>query len=208
MATTTYTVKSGDTLGGIAQRFGMTLAEIQSLNNISDPNKIQIGQVLKVYTSGGGGSTRPTTTYTVKSGDNLSSIAQRFGMTLAEIMSLNNITNPDKLQIGQKLKVYSSGGDGGNGGGSTRPTTTYTVKSGDNLSSIAQRFGMTLAEIMSLNNITNPDKLQIGQKLKVYSSGGDGGNGGGSTRPTTTYTVKSGDNLSSIAQRFGMTLAE
>ncbi|MFS0561108.1 LysM peptidoglycan-binding domain-containing protein, partial [Terribacillus sp. 179-K 1B1 HS] len=122
-----------------------------------------------------------TTTYTVKSGDNLSSIAQRFGMTLAEIISLNNITNPDKLQIGQKLKVYSSGGDGGSDGGSTRPTTTYTVKSGDNLSSIAQRFGMTLSEIISLNNITNPDKLQIGQKLKVYDngSGNDDGNDNG-----------------------------
>ncbi|MBY7142451.1 LysM peptidoglycan-binding domain-containing protein [Virgibacillus sp. NKC19-3] len=44
----------------------------------------------------------------------------------------------------------------------------FTVKSGDNLGNIAQQFGMTLSEIMSLNNIRNPDKIQIGQKLKVY----------------------------------------
>ncbi|SNZ09968.1 Predicted chitinase [Terribacillus aidingensis] len=210
MATTTYTVKSGDNLGSIAQKFGMTLAQIQSLNNISDPNKLQIGQKLKVYsTSGGstgGDSTRATTTYTVKSGDNLGSIAQKFGMTLAQIQSLNNITDPNKLQIGQKLKVYSSSG-GSTGGGSTRPTSTYTVKSGDNLGSIAQKFGMTLAQIQSLNNITDPNKLQIGQNLKVYSTSG-GSTGGGSTRPTTTYTVRSGDNLGSIAQKYGMTLAQ
>ncbi|MEI1419956.1 muramidase family protein, partial [Bacillus cabrialesii] len=209
-STTTYTVKSGDNLGSIAQRFGMTLSEIQSLNNISNPDKIQVGQILKVYASGNdsdnGGSTRKTTTYTVKSGDNLGSIAQRFGMTLSEIQSLNNISNPDKIQVGQTLKVYASGNDSDNGG-STRKTTTYTVKSGDNLGSIAQRFGMTLSEIQSLNNISNPDKIQVGQTLKVYASGNDSDNGG-STRKTTTYTVKSGDNLGSIAQRFGMTLSE
>ncbi|MEW4226371.1 LysM peptidoglycan-binding domain-containing protein, partial [Rossellomorea marisflavi] len=155
-STTTYTVKSGDNLGSIAQKFGMTLAEIQSLNNINDPNKLQIGQVLKVYSTGsgsGGGSTRPTSTYTVKSGDNLGSIALKFDMTLAEIKSLNNISDPDKLQIGQVLKVYSTGSD--SGGGSTRPTSTYTVKSGDNLGSIALKFDMTLAEIKSLNNISD-----------------------------------------------------
>ncbi|MCM3356376.1 LysM peptidoglycan-binding domain-containing protein, partial [Bacillus halotolerans] len=107
-----------------------------------------------------------TTTYTVKSGDNLGSIAQRFGMTLSEIQSLNNISNPDKIQVGQTLKVYASGDDS-NSGGSPRKTTTYTVKSGDNLGSIAQRFGMTLSEIQSLNNISNPDKIQVGQILKV-----------------------------------------
>ncbi|MFI8969125.1 LysM peptidoglycan-binding domain-containing protein, partial [Bacillus subtilis] len=185
-------------------------SEIQSLNNISNPDKIQVGQVLKVYASGNDsgsdGSTRKTTTYTVKSGDNLGSIAQRFGMTLSEIQSLNNISNPDKIQVGQVLKVYASGNDSGSDG-STRKTTTYTVKSGDNLGSIAQRFGMTLSEIQSLNNISNPDKIQVGQVLKVYASGNDSGSDG-STRKTTTYTVKSGDNLGSIAQRFGMTLSE
>ncbi|MEW4226420.1 LysM peptidoglycan-binding domain-containing protein, partial [Rossellomorea marisflavi] len=209
--TSTYTVKSGDNLGSIALKFDMTLAEIKSLNNISDPDKLQIGQVLKVYSTGsdsGGGSTRPTSTYTVKSGDNLGSIALKFDMTLAEIKSLNNISDPDKLQIGQVLKVYSTGS--GSGGGSTRPTSTYTVKSGDNLGSIALKFDMTLAEIKSLNNISDPDKLQIGQVLKVYkndSNSGDTGSGG-STPKTTTYTVKSGDNLGSIAQRFGMSLSQ
>ncbi|MCM3356377.1 LysM peptidoglycan-binding domain-containing protein, partial [Bacillus halotolerans] len=92
-------------------------------------------------------------------GDNLGSIAQRFGMTLSEIQSLNNISNPDKIQVGQILKVYASGNDSNSGGSSPRKTTTYTVKSGDNLGSIAQRFGMTLSEIQSLNNISNPDKI-------------------------------------------------
>lgn len=107
--TTTYTVKSGDNLGSIAQKFGMTLAQIVSLNNISDPNKIRVGQVLKVYaTSSGGETSKPTTTYIVKAGDSLSSIAQRHGMTLAQIVALNNISDPNKIQVGQVLKVYAT----------------------------------------------------------------------------------------------------
>ena len=187
---TTYTVKSGDNLGSIAIKFGMTLAEIQSLNNIADPNKIQIGQVLKVYSNtSGGGSTPNTTTYTVKSGDNLGSIAIKFGMTLAQIQSLNNITDPNKIQIGQVLKVYNNGT--GSGGGTAPKTTTYTVKSGDNLGSIAIRFGMTLAEIQSLNNITDPNKIQVGQVLKVYDNGTGSGGDTGDGDSAVTYVTES-----------------
>ncbi|MCI3987138.1 LysM domain-containing protein, partial [Bacillus vallismortis] len=64
-------------------------------------------------------------------------------------------------------------GNDSDSGGSSRKTTTYTVKSGDNLGSIAQRIGMTLSEIQSLNNISNPDKIQVGQILKVYDNGSD-----------------------------------
>ncbi|WP_214483062.1 LysM peptidoglycan-binding domain-containing protein [Bacillus sp. SM2101] len=210
---TTYTVKSGDNLSSIAQRFGMTLAEIQSLNNISDPNKIQIGQVLKVYTnsgsSDGGGTGDPNlTTYTVVSGDSLSGIAQRFGMTLAEIQSLNNISDPNKIQVGQVLKVYANSGSSDGGGTEDPNLTTYTVVSGDSLSGIAQRFGMTLAEIQSLNNISDPNKIQVGQVLKVYANSGSSDGGGTEDPNLTTYIVVSGDSLSGIAQRFGMTLAE
>lgn len=79
----------------------------------------------------------------------------------------------------------------------TYSTTNYTVKSGDNLSSIAQRFGMTLAEIESLNNISDPNKIQIGQVLKVYDNGtstggspdsGDSGDIGDGSKPVTRVT--------------------
>jgi predicted chitinase/LysM repeat protein len=117
--TTAYVVKSGDNLSGIAQRFDMALSQIIAINNISDPNKIQVGQVLKVYAAGSG-SDRTITTYPVKSGDNLEGIAQHFGMTLAKIQSLNNITDPNKIQIGQVLKTYDNSGsalpDNGDGG--------------------------------------------------------------------------------------------
>ncbi|WP_281870879.1 LysM peptidoglycan-binding domain-containing protein [Bacillus subtilis] len=85
-----------------------------------------------------------------------------FKQPIADNLSVIGCLVSFEIQVGQVLKVYASGNDSGSDG-STRKTTTYTVKSGDNLGSIAQRFGMTLSEIQSLNNISNPDKIQVGQ---------------------------------------------
>ncbi|WP_404456772.1 LysM peptidoglycan-binding domain-containing protein [Oceanobacillus kapialis] len=199
-STTIYIVQPGDVLGRIAEQFGMTLSEIMALNNISNPDLIQVGQELLVYSNGSGGSNPDTTVYVVQPGDVLGRIAEQFGMTLSEIMALNNISNPDLIQVGQELLVYSNGS-----GGSNPDTTVYVVQPGDVLGRIAEQFGMTLDQIMSLNNISNPDLIQVGQELLVYDNGsGDGG----STPDTIIYIVQPGDVLGRIAQRFGMTLDE
>ncbi|MCP1161346.1 phage tail tip lysozyme [Bacillus infantis] len=197
----TYTVKSGDNLSSIALKFGVTVAQLQSWNNITNPDAIQVGQVLKVKAPTDGGSDgSDASTYTVKSGDNLSSIALKFGVTVAQLQSWNNITNPDAIQVGQVLKVKAPTDGGSDGSGAS----TYTVKSGDNLSSIALKFGVTVAQLQSWNNITNPDAIQVGQVLKVKAPTDGGSDGSGAS----TYTVKSGDNLSSIALKFGVTVAQ
>ncbi|WP_217987586.1 phage tail tip lysozyme, partial [Terribacillus saccharophilus] len=192
----TYTVKSGDNLSSIALRFGVTVAQLQAWNNISNPDAIKVGQVLNVKApTDGGGSDNGASTYTVKSGDNLSSIALRFGVTLAQLQAWNNISNPDAIKVGQVLYVKAPT----DGGGSDNGASIYTVKSGDNLSSIALRFGVTVAQLQTWNNISNPDAIKVGQVLNVKAPT----DGGGSDSSPTTYTVKSGDNLGSIALRFG-----
>ncbi|MGE7219346.1 LysM peptidoglycan-binding domain-containing protein, partial [Priestia koreensis] len=143
-------------------KFGVTVAQLQSWNNISNADTIKIGQVLKVKAPTSGGGDSGASTYTVKSGDTLSGIAVKFGVTVAQLQSWNNISNADSLQIGQVLKVKSPTSGGGDSGAST-----YTVKSGDTLSGIAVKFGVTVAQLQSWNNISNADSLQIGQVLKV-----------------------------------------
>jgi LysM repeat protein len=113
----TYTVVSNDNLRKIATSLGVTLADLQALNGITDPDKIRSGQKLKVPTK------RPATTttkasatattkagatgntYTVKSGENLTKIAKDLGVTLTAMMTANNITDPDKIRAGQVLTV-------------------------------------------------------------------------------------------------------
>jgi LysM repeat protein len=188
----TYTVQSGDSLWTIANKFGVTVTELRSLNNLTS-DILSVGQVLLIPIQP---SETPsgTTTYTVKSGDNLYSIANKYGVTVTAIKEANNLTT-NTLSIGQVLTIPLPG--------STEPpvsnippATTYTVKSGDNLYSIAAAFGTTVDAIKSANNLTS-NLLSIGQVLTIPTTAS------GTTR---TYTVKSGDSLWTIANKFGTTV--
>ena len=101
----TYTVQKGDTLSAIAAKYGTTYQALASYNGISDPNRISVGQVLKIPS---GGTTAPTQrTYTVKGGDSLWKIAEKQlgnGSRYKEIKSLNGLKN-DTIYAGQVLKL-------------------------------------------------------------------------------------------------------
>lgn len=103
----TYTVKSGDTLSGIASKFGTTYQKIAADNGIADPNKIYPGQVLKINGSTNNANVTQSTikTYTVKSGDTLSGIAAKYGTTYQELAKKNGISNPNVIYPGQVLKI-------------------------------------------------------------------------------------------------------
>ena len=100
-ATSTYTVRSGDTLSSIAAKFGTSYQALASLNGISNPNIIYIGQVLRVN----GSVSNSSVYYTVRSGDNLSSIASRYGVSYQSIAALNGLSNPNLIFAGQTLKI-------------------------------------------------------------------------------------------------------
>ena len=180
-----YTVKSGDSLWSIANKYNTTVNELKSLNNLSS-NILQVGQILVLPSSTNDDNSGNT--YTVKLGDSLWSIANKYNTTVNELKSLNNLSS-DVLQIGQVLSVPSNSVSVGN---------TYTVKSGDSLWSIANKYNTTVSNLKSLNNLSS-DVLQIGQVLNVPSNSVSAGN---------TYTVKSGDSLWNIANRYGISVAE
>ncbi|MCO4528642.1 LysM domain protein [Streptococcus infantarius subsp. infantarius] len=100
-ATSTYTVRSGDTLSSIASKFGTSYQTLASLNGISNPNLIYVGQVLRVNGSASAGSVY----YTVRVGDNLSAIGSRYGTSYQSIASLNGLANPNLIYAGQTLKI-------------------------------------------------------------------------------------------------------
>lgn len=182
--TNIYTVKSGDTLYKIAQNNNTTVDEIKSLNNLTS-NTLQIGQTLKLPSP-----LIPEDTYTVKSGDSLYKIATKYNTTVDELKRINNLTT-NILSIGQVLKLPTT---------TSAPTKTdtvnYTVKSGDSLYKIAVQYNTTVDAIKSQNNLTT-NTLQIGQVLQIPLTNQTG----------TTYTVKSGDSLYSIAKKYNTTVA-
>lgn len=99
--------------------------------------------------------------YKVKSGDNLSSIATKFGTTWSKLANLNGIKYPYTIYVGETIKVS------GTTSTSTSSSKYYVVKSGDNLSSIAAKYGITWTKLKSLNGLSNANYLYIGQKIKI-----------------------------------------
>ncbi len=217
----TYVVKRGDSLDRIARAKGVSVKEIAELNKIKDPSKLREGQSLLIpagasvngngsaYVSTSSNTTKPlpgVTTYKVKSGDSLSKIAKEQGTTVTKLKAANDLKS-DRLSIGQTLvipdgtvttvKTTATSSD-------TVKTTTaaspivvsgdvYEVKSGDYLDAIAKAHGVTAKNLMEWNNISDPTKLQIGQKLVVKPNGGTGTiagstetNGATQSKPETT----------------------
>lgn len=165
-----YTVRRGDTLSKIAARYGVTVEQIVQENNIQNPNLIYTGEMLQI-TASDKPNIEPTsstsTYYTVKRGDNLYRIARRFGTTIHSIVKLNNITNPNLIYPGQRLLIRRD----------VRPNDThasgstfYRVGRGDNLTYIANRYHTTVANIVRLNHIQNPNLIFPGQILRISNS--------------------------------------
>lgn len=162
-----YTVKNGDSLWVISRKYDMKVPELVVLNNLRKPYNIKPGQKLRVAGISESNSVKVLKrgAYIVKSGDNLSTIASRVDMNMNELAKINNLKSPYRLRVGQKLVINSSKSSVSSNSKSS--TGIYKVKSGDNLSSIASRYDMSLNQIASLNNLRRPYTLKIGQKLKI-----------------------------------------
>lgn len=141
-----YTVKKGDTLYDIAEKYNVSINDIKEKNNLTS-NMLKIGQVLEISNSSTG-----EVNYIVQKGDNLNTIANKYGVTVSDIKKLNNLKT-NTLQIGQVLKIP----------GSTN-YNTYIVKSGDSLWKIANKYNTTVNKLKIINNLDST-VLQIGQKL-------------------------------------------
>ena len=252
----TYTVSVGDTLWAISRKFGVTITQLKSWNNLSS-DMIYVGQKLSIQTGTGNTavtptpstpvvSNKPTTsndqTYTVVAGDSVWKIAHQFGISMDTLRSLNNIQN-NFIYPGQVLKIRIISSSNGTttvptpttpsipsqnqstntGSNQTASVGNYTVKAGDSLWSIANKHGLSVAQLKSMN-VLSSDMIYAGQKLTVKTgtsstsstTSSANTNTGATTNPVTntqtsnasSYTVKSGDSLWSIANRHGLSVSQ
>ena len=172
-----HTVVRGETLVRIAARYGTTVRAITQRNNISNPNRIYVGQRLAIPTASTSvplpsGSPSASCTYRIVRGDTLVKIAAQYGVTVQFLMSANGLSS-SLIVVGRTLRVpcisrqtapapppgrqVSKGVSG----------AAYRVRSGDTLSSIALLYHTTVQAIMAANNLTNPHHIYAGQVLQI-----------------------------------------
>lgn len=188
-----YVVKKGDTLWTIAKNNNLTVQKLKDLNNLTT-NNLNIGDTLIIKEPNTNETTGANNIYTVVKGDTLYSIAQKNNTTVNEIKRLNNL-NSNTLSIGQKLIIKELPNN------ITDKNNYYTVKKGDTLYSIANNYNVKVEDIKKLNNKLN-NNLSIGEILVIPS------NTTSENISTTTYTVKYGDTLYSIAKKYNTSVTD
>ena len=143
------------------------------------------------------------TVYTVKAGDSLSAIAAKYGTTYKVLAEYNGIANPNIIRVGQQIKIPGKSAPATQE--KTEPTTqqptaetVHTVKSGETLSGIARKYGTTYQQLAAYNKISNPNKISVGQKIKIPGTATEEK---AQEAPARTYTVVRGDSLWGIASK-------
>lgn len=144
--------------------------------------------------------------YTVQSGDTLSSIATRYGVTVENLASINGLSNPNLIYPGEVLKIYPENNRNIVNRGKVEFSSTYIVRLGDTLSLIAKRFNTTVNDLVELNDIANPNLIYPGEILKVPTVGNEDSKSSSARQYIKTYIVQRGDTLSGIARKFNISV--
>ena len=163
----TVTVRSGETLSDIADRYGISVGTLIRMNNIRNPDHVEVGSRLQVpgptVTAGEG-------RHRVAPGDTLADIAARYRVSSRSLMALNGLSNPNHVEVGQTLKLPSNAV-------MPRPAfqpvavkpipgaTEHTVAKGQTLTQIAKAYKLPVASLISLNQLSDPNKVEVGTRL-------------------------------------------
>lgn len=209
-----HTVRRGETLGLIADRYDVTVSRLKDWNDLRS-NKIVVGQRLKVVSSvdkgeievdGDADVQENATTHKVRRGESLFSIAEDYGVTIDNLKDWNNLSG-SSIDAGQTLIVSASAAKAlkkSSGSSSKKSATTkHKVRRGETLGSIAEDYGVTVDKLKDWNDLSS-SRINVGQTLVVK-----GGKSGSSSRSKksgyTTHTVRNGETLGGIAERYGTT---
>ncbi len=183
---TMHKVRKGETVSGIAKRYGVSPFNIIQANSLSRRYRIYPGQILKIPGYGESNLSQKTSankgypeaddnpdkisasrysTYKVKPGDTLEEIAKNYKTTTSDLKQLNSINDQDLIKTGDNLKVPS-----GNDDKKAQKIVTHKVKRGDTLWSIANYFRVPLQKLLEWNSLPDPSYIRIGDRIKIFKS--------------------------------------
>ena len=215
--TESYKVQRGDTLSSIAIKSKISLAELAELNNLKANSHVQLGQNLKVPA----GVSVPDH-YVVQSGDSLHAIAAKYNLQTSYLADLNGLSRTAGVRAGQRLKLtgeVETPSKTSTKNVKEETPETYTVKSGDSLGNIANRYHLQLDYLASLNGLSRNSNVRVGQRLKLtgdvppvetakVDTAKSAAKPVAAGKNTEKYTVKAGESLHTIASRAGISVRE
>jgi LysM repeat protein len=185
----THTVRSGDTLAGIAARYGTTVSALARANGIANPHLIVIGRSLHVQgtatpaaappatpASGSSGTQVTGQRHAVQPGETIAGIARRYGISADDLIRWNGLVD-GRLYATTRLVLFDPGSLPTFSGATTTSGATHTVAPGQSLSSIATRYGVSSSAIASANGIADPNRIRAGQQLTIPGTTGSTGGG-------------------------------
>jgi len=191
-----YTIRSGDTLFTIANRYNTTVNAILALNPGIDPNNLRVGQIICIPEKSPQRCPAGSFEYTIRSGDTLFTIANRYNTTVNAILALNPGLDPNNLVVGMIICIPEKSPQRCPAG-----SFEYTIRSGDTLFTIANRYNTTVNAILALNPGLDPNNLRVGMVICVPEEKPQRCPAG-----SFEYTIRSGDTLFSIANRYNTTV--
>jgi membrane-bound lytic murein transglycosylase D len=182
----THKVRKGETLGGISKKYGVSVADIVSASKLKSKHKLSVGQSLTIPVPMAAADTQSEKAprksesslsskalpkesngkkHAVKSGDTLWDLAKKYGVTTSEIRQANRMSAHDKLAVGESLVIPEAEKVSSNRSGAF----WYTVRKGDTVLRIATQFGISIAQVLSFNALDNPNRIRVGQKIRIPS---------------------------------------
>ena len=202
-----YRVRSGDTLGGIARKFGTRMSRIRELNNMGRRRTmIRVGQKLKVpdgpsrkykkrSSRNVAKASGPGKYHVVRKGETLSEIAERYGVGLSKVRRWNGLGRRSMIRIGQRIRVSAP----------TQSTKTkksndgvHVVRRGDTLSGIAKKHNVSMSKLRNWNKLSRKSTIKVGQKLTLRAP----------AAKSKYHVVRRGENLSVIAKKYRVSVRE
>ncbi|MFQ6014778.1 MAG: LysM peptidoglycan-binding domain-containing protein [Anaerolineae bacterium] len=194
---TVHVVARGETLYSIARRYGTTVTAIMQANGISNPNRLYAGQRLIIPTPGAPAvSSGGSRIHVVSRGQTLYSIARAYGTTISAIMQVNGLTNRNWIYSGQRLVIPTQG----TAATSSGSPAVHIVARGQNLQSIANRYGTSVSAIMRANGLRNANLIYVGQRLTIPGRGRE------ANSSPRVHVVRRGETLYQIAVRYGVSM--
>ena len=181
------TVKPGDTISGLADRYGISVNSLMKANGIRNSDHVEAGQTLRLPSGARGVVSAGQGRHRVQGGDTLGGIAARYRVSERDLIAINNLPSADHVEVGQTLKLPTSAVlPKPKPVAKAKPTpikanpnaTSHTVARGQTLTQIARAYEVPVASLIDLNTINDPNKVTIGTKLMLRE-----------TRPEITESV-------------------